>query len=259
MREEREFRKVFDISRTTFKMTIFLSDLHLAAKKSKAEHISKFLSQYKKHDLVLVGDIIDIWRFRQAFSFSKKTSNIHVDCIRKILKHKSVKYVWGNHDEFLERFEGSFGNIETMERYEYTCSLGKRYLVIHGHQFDLMNRHPWLCKLGDRGYDLCIFLNEHMNRIRRLFGLKYWSISKYVKVRFKRASMMLENYEKTLSFYAKANEYDGIICGHIHDPKDTYISGIHYLNCGCWTDEENLTYLIDEGNGIVLRRFSFEN
>ena len=236
-------------------MTIFLSDLHLAAKKSKSFHILEFLRSCKDENVILVGDCIDIWRFRQSFFFGKDTANEHVHCVRKILKRKRVIYVWGNHDEFLSEFAGTFGNISIRERYDYTCSLGKKYLVLHGHQFDLMNRHPWLCKLGDVGYDICISINERVNRLRKWFGLPYWSLSKYMKLRVKNVGGMLERYENTLALYAKKHGYDGVICGHIHDPKDIYVKGIHYLNCGCWTDEENLTYLLDEGNGICLKRW----
>ena len=236
-------------------MTIFLSDLHLAAKKSKSFAILEFLRTHKDSALILVGDCVDVWRFRQSFSFSKDIANEHIGCIRKILKRKNIVYVWGNHDEFFSQFAGTFGNLHICEKYDYTCSLGKKYLVIHGHQFDLYNRHPWLCKLGDVGYDISIALNEKINRLRKRFGLRYWSLSKYIKLRVKNVGGLIERYENTLTSYAKKHGYDGVICGHIHDPRDVHINGIRYLNCGCWTDEENLTYLIDEGNGIELRKF----
>jgi UDP-2,3-diacylglucosamine pyrophosphatase LpxH len=246
--------------------TLFISDLHLASNKCKAHHLLEFLKKDESIDTYLVGDIIDIWRFQQAFRMDATTQSYHVDCIRKILKRSSkrgsVHYIWGNHDEFMYRFSESksFGGVHLHERCDYTASDGRRYLVLHGHQFDLICKFKFgilVSKIGDYSYDVLIEINEWYNWVRKKLGFQYSSLSKYVKVKFKKASMFIGSFEKHLAEYAKQNNYDGVICGHIHDPADKMINGIHYLNCGCWTDEENLNYLLDkgDGSGIMLCKY----
>ena len=65
---------------------------------------------------------------------------------------------------------------------------GKRYLVIHGDQFDLVVRHArWLALLGDGAYTLALFVNTHLNVVRRRLGLTYWSLSAWAKLKVKNA------------------------------------------------------------------------
>lgn len=237
-----------------------MSDLHLASKKAKADHIRAFLKEVETKDLYLVGDIVDIWRFKQAFSLGPEKQRDTIKCIDRLLrlsKHTNIHYIWGNHDEFLSKFKvaSGFGDITLHERTDYVSSDGRRYLVLHGHQFDLMAKYawsPWVGKIGDIGYDFMITINEWYNWIRRKLGMRYWSLSKYIKVKFKQAVTFVDRFENITTEYARRLGYDGVICGHIHDPQDKMVNGIHYLNCGCWTDESNLSYLIDNGEGIRL-------
>ena len=167
---------------------VFISDLHLASKKSKTSQISQFLKNLQTDELYLVGDVIDIWRFRQAFSLGPIKQNETVKCFDRLLrltKNTKIHYIWGNHDEFMSRFIDSsgFGNINLQERTEYISSNGKKYLVLHGHQFDLLAKYawsPWAGKLGDFGYDFMININDCYNWIRRKLGMRYWSLSKYI-------------------------------------------------------------------------------
>lgn len=249
------------------KETLFVSDLHIASNKCKAKHLKNFIKQTSSDSIYLVGDIIDIWRFQQAFKMDADTQTDHVDCIRRLLKKgKSgeVHYIWGNHDEFMHRFSESrsFGGIHLHEQCDYIASDGRRYLVMHGHQFDLICKFKFgtlLSKIGDIGYEWLIDLNEIYNWLRKRLGFQYSSLSKYVKVKFKKASMFIGSFEKHLAEHAEKHGYDGVICGHIHDPADKTIKtpdmrrGIHYLNCGCWTDQENMTYIIDRGDGSGLK------
>jgi len=242
------------------KTALFLSDLHLASNKCKAARLKEFLKEDESNNVFLVGDILDIWRFQQAFRMDAKTQTDHVDCIRKLLKKgKSgeVHYIWGNHDEFMHRFSESrsFGGIHLHERCEYMASDGRRYLVLHGHQFDLVCKYKigtFISKIGDIGYDILIEVNDWYNWVRQKLGFRYSSLSKFIKVKFKKATMFIGSFEKHLAEYAEKHGYDGVICGHIHEPADKMIGKIHYMNCGCWTDEENLTYIRDIGKGLEL-------
>jgi UDP-2,3-diacylglucosamine pyrophosphatase LpxH len=75
--------------------------------------------------------------------------------------------------------------------------------------------------------------------------MRYWSISKYIKIKVKRAAQFIESFEEVICRYAKDKKYDGVVCGHIHDPKIRDINGIIYANCGCWTEKDNCTFLFE--------------
>jgi len=49
--------------------------------------------------------------------------------------------------------------------------------------------------------------------------------------------------------YAKDRKYDGVICGHLHNPKITEVNGTVYANCGCWTEKDNCTFLYEDDSG----------
>jgi UDP-2,3-diacylglucosamine pyrophosphatase LpxH len=90
-------------------------------------------------------------------------------------------------------------------------------------------------------------LNTHVTKIRNFFGLPYWSLSAWAKYKVKEAVNFIGNYEETLSSYAKAQNVDGVICGHIHHANITDFNGIKYLNCGDWV--ESCTAIVEHHNG----------
>lgn len=240
--------------------TVFISDTHIGSKKCKIDHLLNFLESNTFDKMYLVGDIIDIWRFKQFHSMSKRIQNKHMKAISLILEMSTqgtkVIDIIGNHDEAkLHMFSGyRFGNIKFCEQHDYIDSQGKTWKVIHGHQYDLITKYRFsktIGKIGDRGYDFLIYINEKYNKIRRLFGKDYWSLSLFLKRKVKKAANFLQRFEDICIEKALHQGYDGVITGHVHDPKLTSV----YANCGCWTDIENLSFLYDNGQGIKLQKW----
>src|SRR5262249_6167943 len=109
--------------------------------------------------------------------------------------------------------------------------------MISGDLFEVVTRHArWLALLGNHAYDLAISLNTHFNSIRRLFGLPYWSLSRWIKLKVKNAVNFIGEFEKTLSSEARRHHVDGVICGHIHHPVIRELDGLTYGNCGDWVE-----------------------
>jgi UDP-2,3-diacylglucosamine pyrophosphatase LpxH len=232
--------------------TIFISDVHLGTKDCKAELLNNFLKHNSCEKLYLVGDIIDGWKVQQNRLRWKQS---HSNVLRRILgfsKHGSqVIYVAGNHDEFLRTFIPygiGLGNIVICNHIEHIGVDGKHYLVVHGDMFDGVTRlHKWISFLGDRAYDVVLRLNSKFNWIRRKLGFGYWSLSKYLKHRVKKAVDFIFQFEKNVSLYCKKKGYDGVICGHIHHAEIKEIDGIIYMNDGDWV--ESCTALVEHYNG----------
>jgi len=232
--------------------SIFISDVHLGSKDCKAEQLSDFLKNNTCENLFLVGDFIDGWKVQQNRLRWKES---HTEVVRKILKHAKlgtkVIYIAGNHDEFLRPlipYDFTFGSIDICNHYSYTDANGKRYLVVHGDLFDGITRlAPWLSFLGDKAYDTILSLNSKFNWIRHKLGLGYWSLSRYLKGRVKKAVDFIFQFEKNLADYCKRKGFDGVICGHIHHAEIKTINGVIYMNDGDWV--ESMTALVEHHNG----------
>jgi len=246
----------------------WISDLHLGSKKAETELIYSFLKRNEFDKLYLNGDIIDIWRWKQAGLLKARNTQEHINVVQRILKlakkNTEVYFTVGNHDEFLMNFLHDdeirdFGNIQLAEKIEHTTADGKRYLILHGHQFDLVTRTaPWISKLGDRGYEFTIWVNRVFNRIRRFLGMRYWSLSKFIKCKVKKATMIIGSFEDSALHYARDHGFDGVICGHIHNPDIKLASAATsskktpvYLNSGCWTDRCNCNALVERADGSI--------
>lgn len=231
--------------------SIFISDLHLGTRGCQAEELCAFLKSHTCDNLFLVGDIVDGWRLKKRWYFPQSHANV----IRRILtaakRGTNVYYVLGNHDEALRKFlhyDIDIGRVKILNRYDYVAVNGKRYLVIHGDFFDkLMVDKKWIMHLGDTVYDILVWVNIHFNRARMLFGMKYWSLSKWLKENTKQALNFIHKYEDHVAKYCKSKGYDGIICGHIHHAEIKNIDGIEYMNDGDWC--ESATALLEHEDG----------
>lgn len=229
--------------------TLLISDVHLGTKDSKAEELSKLLTEIEFEKLIMVGDIIDGW----ALSRGSKLRNEHTKLIRKILKlgEKGKEIIWirGNHDDFLkDLIPYTLGNIEVLEDYVLESN-GKKYFILHGDVFDVfVTKMGWVAKIGSVGYDLALWLNRWYNRYRKWRGKPYFSLSKKIKNAVKQATNFINGFEDHISKISEIKGYDGVICGHIHQPEDKIMSnGIHYLNCGDWV--ENMSYIVEDEDG----------
>jgi UDP-2,3-diacylglucosamine pyrophosphatase LpxH len=162
----------------------------------------------------------------------------------------------GNHDEFLRPFLPLIlgDSIHLVNEAEYKTLDDRLFHITHGDFFDSVTMtKKWLAVLGDIGYSTLLYLNAPLNRIRQIFGIKrYWSLSKYIKDNVKSSVSFINDFEKILSNYAKKNNYDGVICGHIHKAEIKQIDGIMYLNSGDWV--ESCTALVEtlEGNWEII-------
>ena len=232
--------------------TIFVSDVHLGTKDCKAEQLNNFLKHNTCETLYLVGDIIDAWKIQQNRLRWKQS---HTNVVRRVLGHAKrgtrVVYVAGNHDEFLRPmipYAASFGSVEICNQIEHIGADGKHYLVVHGDLFDGITRlAPWLSFLGDKAYDFILGLNSRFNWIRHRMGFGYWSLSKFLKHKVKRAIDFMFHFEKNLAAYCKKRGFDGVVCGHIHHAEIKEIDGVTYMNDGDWV--ESCTALVEHHDG----------
>ncbi len=235
----------------TYYPTVVLSDIHLGTLHSKTEEVSNFLKSINCDTLILNGDIIDGWHLQKGGLNKWKAK--HTQFFKIIMKmmenfNTEVIYVRGNHDDFLDNLAPiTLCNIQIVKDYIYV-SHGKRYYVTHGDVFDTVTtKMKWLAKLGDVGYSCLLWLNKIYNAPRMRQGKPYYSLSQSIKNKVKSAVSYISDFEKELVALARIKHCDGIICGHIHHPANTYYEEIHYLNSGDWV--ETLSALVEDEEG----------
>jgi UDP-2,3-diacylglucosamine pyrophosphatase LpxH len=223
--------------------------VHLGARGCQAERLLDFLRYHEADTIYLVGDIVDGWALKSGWYWPQPHNDVVQKLLRKARKGARLVYIPGNHDEFLRDYYGThFGGIEVAETAIHLGVDGKRYLVIHGDLFDVVIKHArWLALLGDKAYDAAIAANTAFNRVRRLLGLTYWSLSQWAKLRVKNAVNFIGEFETTLAAEAHRHGADGVICGHIHHATIHNNFGVCYINCGDWV--ESCTAIAEHHDG----------
>lgn len=229
--------------------TLFISDVHLGSKAAKTDFLLDFLREHEADTIILVGDIVDGWRLKRSWHWPQDCNDVVQKLLRKARKGTRIVYIPGNHDEFLRGFPGThFGGIEVADRIVHETADGKKYLVLHGDQFDVVVCNArLLAYLGDWAYDTAIAINVLLAAIRRRLGMPYWSFSAWAKQQVKQAVNFIGEFQRVVADEARRNHVDGVICGHIHHAVMEDIDGIHYINTGDWV--ESCTAVVEHFDG----------
>lgn len=237
---------------------VVISDIHLGTYGCHAEELLRYLKSIKPKKLILNGDIIDMWQFSKRY-WPKSHMQVVKHITGMLTKNTSVVYLTGNHDEMLRKFSGfKLGSFKIDNKAVVKLN-GKKAWIFHGDVFDVTMQHSkWLARLGAVGYDSLILLNAVVNWILCHLGREKISLSKRVKDSVKSAIKFVNDFEKTAADIAIENQYDYVICGHIHQPAmrtvQTEKGQVVYLNSGDWV--ENLTALEYDCGGWRIYRYA---
>ncbi len=231
--------------------TIWISDFHLGMKACKADYLLDFLRHHESDILYLVGDIFDGWALARSWHWVQSHNDVIQKLLRKARKGTHVFYLPGNHDEFTRDYlDLNFGQVAIKEMVLHVTADGRKFLVLHGDNFDGMILHArWLSVLGAKIYRGLLSLNRVINFVRRVCGLPYWSLAAFLKHRTKRAVQFMADFEAAMVRLARSKEADGVVCGHIHHAEVREIDGIVYANCGDWV--ESCTALVEHFDGSL--------
>lgn len=198
---------------------VFVSDLHLGARNSRAEDFLHFLDTIETDLMVVNGDLFDSPHLRGM-------DQRHVDVLaglRRLGRTADIRWVLGNHDPSPDWFSAVLG-IRAEDEVELEIG-GMRYLICHGHRWDSAMQFPhWLIETADaiyRGFQ-CV---DPTHRVARFL--------KYKSKQFLRVAGRMRCKALT---HARAQRYDGICVGHTHMAGDFELDGVRYFNSGCWTE-----------------------
>jgi UDP-2,3-diacylglucosamine pyrophosphatase LpxH len=230
--------------------TIWISDLHIGSTQCQSDVLLDFLKYNDSKKLYLVGDIIDFWSLSKKMYWTTEHNTIIQKILRKARQGTEIIYIPGNHDENIRDYENYvFGDIVVKVSDIHTTALGKRFLIVHGDEYDAVARHhKWLAKIGSVGYDWLIVLNRFWRLFRRLFGIQsQFSLAAYIKFKVKNAVQFISDYEETIVHTLRNENLDGVICGHIHHAEIKQIENFLYVNTGDFV--ESCTAIVEHHNG----------
>ncbi len=239
----------FEPDATLHVRTVFISDLHLGTPGCQAVALLAFLRDTECETLYLVGDIIDGWQLRRSWYWPQSHNDVVQKLLRKARKGTRVIFVPGNHDEFARRYVAhNFGGIDVMDDAMHRTADGRQLWVTHGDHFDgVIQCAKWLAYAGDIAYEFVLKFNRRLNSARSRLGLPYWSLSRYLKFKVKRAVSYVGDFEVAVAREARRRGADGVVCGHIHHAEIRMIDDVLYCNDGDWV--ESLTALVEHHDG----------
>lgn len=223
--------------------TLILSDLHLGSELSRAKDAVRMLKHTSFRRLILLGDIFCDLNFRRL----KKEHWHFLSFIRKLSNPKrNVEVVWveGNHDQGLTDVMSHLVGVEVYQEYIWEFA-GRRFLAIHGHQFDRSMINNFI--FGHLGTCLFLFLQK--------LDFKHKRFSRLIdrlNTTWLRLSPQVANGAMN---YARLHRANVVFCGHTHEPLAKEQEGVWYYNAGCWTNPVAHYITVDE-NEVRIHEYS---
>lgn len=228
---------------------IWLSDLHLGTRDANIDFLFDFLKKNDAQYLYLVGDIFDLWKVGRGWFWPSMKNDIVDLVLDKAKNGTKVFYIPGNHDAMFRKYAGcEINGVQVMAEAVHTTADGRRFLVLHGDEFDLISTYSrWLAKLGSDAYQILLYLNRYLNIFRAKTGRSYWSLSAFLKHKVKEAVNFIGNFKKEIVRQARKRKVNGLICGHVHHASFDAFEGVLYTNTGDWV--ESCTALVESAEG----------
>ena len=223
---------------------IAISDVHLGLKHARTKELIEFLKTHPTELLILNGDIIDEWAIRK--NFGKNIALLRYLLTLNKSNHTRVVWTYGNHDETFEHLvDLTINNIEIKKDFIIDV-FGRKYFVFHGHAIDIFatKKYKWISRMGAMAYEMLVSLNHLVNKLG--FNTHF---SKKIKERSKKTTNA--NFSRDAVDLAIKNNCTGVICGHVHIPKDEMIRGVRYLNSGDWVENQS-AILIDKFGRVSI-------
>jgi UDP-2,3-diacylglucosamine pyrophosphatase LpxH len=222
--------------------TLIVSDIHLGAHNSQRQSLLGLL-QTPFERLILNGDTVDNLNLKR---FGPDDWAV-LTTLQEVAQERELILIRGNHEGTPDG-RGRLGPLDVLSRLlkvplqeEYPLSVGRRrYLVLHGDQFDsTMN----LTRVG--------YAAEGFYKL-----VQRWSrpTARWLKSCVKHYCGVVGSVQRGAIEYARQKSCDGVITGHTHYHDDELVDGMHYLNTGCWVDWP-CTYLLVKNGQVNLCRW----
>ncbi len=200
--------------------TVVVSDLHLGARNSRAEDFLRFLDELSVDRLVIAGDL-----FESPVLHGLQEQHLRVlEVLRAFARSSELVWLRGNHDP---------DAAWCRDVLDFPCqdelivsAGGGEYLICHGHLWDRALSLPnFVINAADSVYHFA----QRLDRSHR--------VARWLKRNTKLFCRAVEGLCREATAAARERNLDGVIVGHSHVAGDMMIDDLHFLNCGCWTEQ----------------------
>lgn len=144
--------------------TIVVSDVHLGTEDSDEAAFNAFLSSlhddHEVTDLVLLGDIVDLWWRDASGAFLENMDTVEI--IKDLQSKLRVHWVAGNHDYHLLRLKNRAPFYHYPFEFKETLELGDgdhTYRFMHGYEFEYGNELEFMRPIMDM---LCHVMSDSL-------------------------------------------------------------------------------------------------
>jgi UDP-2,3-diacylglucosamine pyrophosphatase LpxH len=227
---------------------IAVSDVHLGTEKSNEAAFSEFLGSLhddkKLTDLVLMGDILDMWHRDASGMFLENMDAIKV--IRDLQSKLRVHWVAGNHDYHLLRLKNRAPHYHYPFEFKETLELkdgDHTYRFMHGYEFEYGNELEFMKPIMEV---FCHLMSDSLMMRAGNFHAK-------PQVRLKDN---LDGIQRRAHEEVRGKPGQILVFGHTHHP---FINRAEDLvNTGSWVKDANPRNTYLELKGGKARLFIFK-
>lgn len=227
--------------------TIVVSDVHLGTEKSEETAFNEFLGSLhddnKVTDLVLLGDILDMWHRDASGIFLENMDTIKI--IRDLQSKLRVHWVAGNHDYHLLRLKNRAPYYHYPFEFKETLELkdgDHTYRFMHGYEFEYGSELDFMKPIMEL---YCHVMSDSLLMIAGNFHASP----------HERLKDVIEEIQRRAYEEIRGKPGQIFVFGHTHQP---FINSEENLvNAGSWVNDEspNKTYV--ELSGGRPRLFAF--
>jgi UDP-2,3-diacylglucosamine pyrophosphatase LpxH len=227
---------------------IAVSDVHLGTEKSNEAAFGEFLGSLrddkKLTDLVLIGDILDMWH-RDASGMFLENMDV-IRAIRDLQSKLRVHWVAGNHDYHLLRLKNRAPHYHYPFEFKETLELkdgDHTYRFMHGYEFEYGNELEFMKPIMEV---YCHVMSDSLLMLAGNFHAgPHERLRDLLDIIYKRAS------EEVLG---KPGQI--LVFGHTHQPFINLEENV--ANAGSWVDGESPNNTYVELMGGKPRLFTFK-
>ncbi len=239
--------------------SVFISDTHIGYRSTDLWSLLDFLRNVRCRYLFLNGDIVDSWKLELNWAWPEAATLVFQEIAIKHLMGTKVIFLPGNHDDLFrmidpwarENWARHIG-LKICNTHIHKGADGKRWLVLHGHQFDAGILRAGLSRWTDKIWVEFVKLIP-VSRMSTTPGGKAFSLARELaKKAGKKALAMINRFEQAALRRAHLRVTDGVICGHTHLPVIKEIGdGVIYANSGAWMGHNKNTALVEDWDGSM--------
>ena len=125
--------------------SVFMSDFHIGYKGFDAHSALNFIQSHDFQYLYLLGDIFDGWKLEKRWYCNQDIVDLIDAIIDKKKQGVKIMLTPGNHDEHFRNFRtlpmryyySKKWGVKIEEEFVHNAADGKKYLALHGDQFDM--------------------------------------------------------------------------------------------------------------------------